>query len=67
MSTYVVRFASVEPLSFRGRVQHVRTGESAAFASPEELLAFFERMNAVARRLPEVASNEPEKTRDPNR
>jgi hypothetical protein len=67
MSTYVVRFASVEPSSFRGRVQHVRTGESAAFASPEELLAFFARMNAVARRMPEVATTEPEPTNDPNR
>lgn len=57
MSTYVVRFASIEPEAFRGKVEHVRSGESALFSSAEELLAFFERMNAIARRVPEAAAS----------
>jgi len=48
MSTFIVRFVGDTADAFRGKVSHVATGEEAVFASPRELLAFLEGMNAVA-------------------
>lgn len=48
MSTFVVRFIGSDPSRFCGRVSHVRTGHEASFSSPEDLLAFFECMNATS-------------------
>lgn len=48
MTTFVVRFVGEPALAFRGTARHVRTGEEIVFASPEELLAFFEQMAAVS-------------------
>ncbi|MBI5709725.1 MAG: hypothetical protein HZC42_05370 [Candidatus Eisenbacteria bacterium] len=55
MSTFVVRFAGLGPGAFRGRVEHVRSGEKSGFSSAQELLGFFERMNAADRHLPHPA------------
>ncbi|MBD3236959.1 MAG: hypothetical protein GF330_09665 [Candidatus Eisenbacteria bacterium] len=48
MSTFIVRFVGDTTDAFRGKVRHVATGEEAVFASPAELLAFLEGMNAVS-------------------
>lgn len=49
MSTFVVRFLEVAAGAFRGKVRHVRTGEELVFASPSDLIDFFERMHASSR------------------
>lgn len=44
-STFIVNFA-VDPVeAFRGRVEHVGTGEALVFSSPEKLFDFFEKMS----------------------
>lgn len=48
MSTFIVRFVGDAADAFRGMVRHVATGEEAVFASPADLLAFLEGMNAVS-------------------
>ncbi len=47
MTTFVVRFMRGPTESFRGRVQHVSTGEEVVFSSSTELLAFFEGIKAL--------------------
>lgn len=49
MSTFVVRFLEVAAGAFRGKVRHVRSGEERVFASPSELIDFFERLHASSR------------------
>ncbi len=44
MATFVIRILGDDPRSFRGRVQHIRSGEETSFASASELLGFMERM-----------------------
>lgn len=50
-STFVVRFrrewSAAEP-RWRGRVEHVQSGESVAFLDLDEMLSFFRRFGAMA-------------------
>jgi len=48
MSTFVVRFHRAGPRHLSGEVRHVGTGESLRFVSAEQLLRFFEELNATA-------------------
>ena len=48
MSTFIVRFAGGTGEEFRGRVQHVGSGQEASFRSVEELVAFLDAMNVVS-------------------
>lgn len=59
MPTFIVRFAGGELETFSGRVVDVRSGEKAVFSSAQQLLAFFERMNALGRRMPEETGPRP--------
>jgi len=47
MSTFVVQFVGDPTGAFRGRVRHVSSGEETVFVTVDELLAFFEAMNAA--------------------
>jgi hypothetical protein len=48
---FVVQFREAEPgavKQFRGRVEHMVSGDVARFEAPEELLAFFARVLGMA-------------------
>jgi len=51
ISTFVVRFWqewSVAGPRWRGRIEHVQSGQSAAFLDLDGMLAFFRRFSAMA-------------------
>jgi hypothetical protein len=48
MGTFVVTFIGDQSSGFKGRVQHVPSGEEALFKTVTDLLVFFEEMNAVS-------------------
>ena len=47
MSTFVVHMIGKPLKQFRGRIQHVSTGEETVFSSVAELVAFLEGMMAA--------------------
>ena len=60
INTFVVRIWhewSAEGSCWRGRIEHLQSGESAAFLDLEETLAFIRRFTA----LPDQASQPPKK------
>ncbi|MFH1844376.1 MAG: hypothetical protein ABIF77_14340 [bacterium] len=50
MSTFVVQFVEDPTGAFRGHVRHISSGEDTVFVAVDELLAFFEAMNAASGR-----------------
>ena len=59
MSTFVVHFIGDASQSFRGKVRHVATGQEIPFSGPEQLLAFFNDLNALSFPIGEGAGTEP--------
>lgn len=59
MSTFVVRFLGDPTRGYRGTVKHIGTGEETGFSNLEELLGFFDQMNALLPRQWDEEACEP--------
>ena len=47
MSTFIIRVLKAHSGTICGQIEHVRSGERSAFTSADQLLTFFQQMNAA--------------------